>query len=146
MLMLKNVMCWLCLPLLISLNLSAAEQGAGITGVVSLSPEMALKVSPKDIVYVYAVDSKTRRITLATLRTTVRKLPLHFTLNDTLAASSERRLSGVSRVDLLARVSRNPAAARVGPDLMGEVAGIAHDSSGVELVIDTLMQCVQPGG
>jgi len=123
---------------------SALAQPVGISGVVRLAPELALQVSGKDIVYVYVRDSETRRLSLATLRTTVRKLPLRFTLDDSMAPSSERRLSRFSRVDVLARVSRNPAGARRGPDMMGSVVDIGNDSSGVELVIDTLMVCTPP--
>lgn len=142
--MLKIASYWVALLLLLPLSLSAANGAVGISGVVSLSPELALQASPRDVVYIYAVDSKTRSMTLATLRTTVRKLPLRFTLDDSLAASPERRLSDFSEVDVVARVSRSPISARGGPDLMGVLEGIDSNSAAVELVIDTQMLCVQP--
>ena len=120
------------------------DRSPAITGVVSLTPELALQVSGRDIVYIYARDSQTGALTLAIWRTTVRKLPLRFRLDDSLAPSADRRLSDYSRIDLIARVSRNPAAARRGPDMIGVVEGISNASSGVELVIDTLMTCAGP--
>ena len=136
---------WWLLLLVMGMDVSAADVTAdspAITGVVSLSPELALQVSGKDIVYITAGDSRTRRLALATVRTTVRKLPLHFTLDDSLAPSSDRRLSGFQHIDLVARVSRNPAGAKRGADMMGVLEGISNDSRGVEVVIDTLMLCV----
>ena len=140
-----------CLGLLLLLvpgmGVMAADNAGtspAITGVVSLTPELALQMSGRDIVYIYARDSQTRALTLATWRTTVRKLPLRFTLDDSLAPSPDRQLSDYRQIDLIARVSRNPASAKRGPDMMGVVEGVSNTSSGVELVIDTLMTCGRP--
>ena len=77
-----------------------------LSGRVSLSPELAAQVSPKDTVFIYANAAEGPRMPLAIIRTTVDKLPYDFVLDDSLAMNPQMKLSQVKSVMVRARISK----------------------------------------
>ena len=77
-----------------------------LTGRVTLGPELASQVSPKDTVFIYANAAEGPRMPLAIIRTTVDKLPYDFVLDDSLAMNPQMKLSQVKSVMVRARISK----------------------------------------
>ena len=86
---------------------SGAQAGLNITGRISLAAALKDKASPTDMVYVYASPANGDRMPLAIFKSTVAKLPLNFTLDDSTAMLPERKLSGAGEVILKARISKS---------------------------------------
>lgn len=77
-----------------------------LSGRVTLAPELAAQVSPKDTVFIYANAAEGPRMPLAIIRTTVDKLPYDFVLDDSLAMNPQMKLSQVKLVMVRARISK----------------------------------------
>lgn len=86
---------------------------------VSLDKNLQQQAAPDDTVFVYAQAVSGSKMPLAIVRKKVSDLPLTMSLDDSNAMSPMAKLSGVSEVKLLARISKSGSAmAQVG-DLMG---------------------------
>lgn len=114
----------------------AAAQ-APLQGKVSLSPQLAAKAKPDDVVFIFARAAEGPPAPLAVLRKSVRDLPLAFSLDDSMAMSPASALSTAKRVIVGARVAKSGNAAAQPGDLQGLSAPVASDARGVEVVIDT---------
>ncbi|MDH4061686.1 MAG: c-type cytochrome biogenesis protein CcmI [Aquincola sp.] len=117
----------------------AAPAGAGgIRVTVSLAPALAAKVQPGDTLFVFARAAEGPRMPLAIVRMPVPaidKQPVTVQLDDSSAMSPAMKLSGASRVVVVARVSRQGGAAPVAGDLEGESAP-REPKGDIKLVID----------
>jgi cytochrome c-type biogenesis protein CcmH len=109
---------------------------AALSGVVSLAPELAAKVSPDDFVLIYARAAEGSRMPLAIVRKQVRELPVRFALDDTMAMQPEMKLSKHASVIVAARVSKSSSATPQPGDLQGASAPVPNTASGVKVVID----------
>jgi cytochrome c-type biogenesis protein CcmH len=109
-----------------------AEQ---IKGKVSLAAAAAAKVSPDDSVFVYARAAEGPRMPLAVLRRQVKDLPFEFSLDDSMAMNPAFKLSGFSRVIVVARVSKSGSAAPVKGDLEASTEPLAPGTKGIRLEI-----------
>jgi len=117
----------------------AATPGAAALRVtVSLAPGLAPKVQPGDTLFVFARAAEGPRMPLAIVRMPVPpidKQPVTVQLDDSSAMSPQMKLSGASRVVVVARVSRQGGAAPVAGDLEGESAP-REPKGDIKLVID----------
>ncbi|HJV68101.1 c-type cytochrome biogenesis protein CcmI/CycH [Ideonella sp.] len=114
---------------------AAPAPGATVRGRVELAPALAAKASPDDTVFVFARPAEGSRMPLAILKKRVRDLPLEFTLDDSLAMSSQARLSQASQVVVGARVSKSGQAMPQPGDLEGLSTPVKPGASGLKLVI-----------
>jgi cytochrome c-type biogenesis protein CcmH len=103
---------------------------------VRLSPRLASRVSPGDTVFIFARASQGPRMPLAIQRHQAKELPLQFTLDDSMAMSPQAKLSGASRVDIGARISKSGSAMPQPGDLQGVVREVAVGSHAVTVEID----------
>ena len=114
-----------------------------ISGRVTLSPGLAAKAGPQDILFILARAVNGPRIPLAVLRKRVADLPAEFLLDDTLAMSPELKLSGFSEVVVSARISKSGNATTQSGDLQGVSAALKLDpkagARGVAVVIDSVV-------
>jgi len=86
---------------------------------VSLSPAMAKKAAPNDVVFVFARAANGPRMPLAVVRKQVKDLPATVVLDDSSAMSPEMKLSGVPEAIVVARVSKSGEAGAQAGDLEG---------------------------
>ena len=115
-----------------------AQAAAGaLQGKVSLSPKLAAKAKPDDVVFIFARAAEGPPAPLAVARTTVRDLPYAFSLDDSMAMSPATRLSSAGQVVVAARVAKSGNAAAQPGDLQGTSGPVSSNARGVEIVIDT---------
>ena len=118
-----------------NLEIPEIKQGASLTVLVALDPEVASQVKPDDTVFVFVRAESGPPMPLAAKRLTVAELPAQITLSDADAMMPGLNLSSQARVQLVARVSRegNPTQG----EWAGASAAIANDAKGLQqLVID----------
>jgi cytochrome c-type biogenesis protein CcmH len=120
---------------------SAAKSAAAtsVSGVVSLDPALAAQASPGDTLFVFARAANGGRMPLAVLRTTVKELPLSFTLDDSMAMSPAAKLSGASQVNVGARISKSGNAIPQPGDLAGETTGVIPGAKNVAIRIGSVV-------
>jgi cytochrome c-type biogenesis protein CcmH len=117
---------------------AAASTDAGrVSGVVKLAPQLASKVAPTDIVFIYARAADGPRIPLAVVRRPAGELPVQFTLDDTMAMAPDMKLSSFPKVIVSARISKSGNAQPQPGDLQGASGAIGNGASGVTIVIDS---------
>lgn len=114
---------------------TGAQAGLNITGRISLAAALKDKASPTDMVYVYASPANGDRMPLAIFKSTVAKLPLNFTLDDSTAMLPERKLSGAGEVILKARISKSGNAIPQSGDLTGTLGPVKVGTKGLMLEI-----------
>jgi len=112
-----------------------AASGLNIAGQVSLSPALKSKVSPGDVVFVYATPTNGERMPLAVFKSTVAQLPLSFTLDDSTAMTPERKLSAAGEVLVKVRVSKSGNAIPQSGDLVGSMGPVKVGVQGLKLEI-----------
>jgi cytochrome c-type biogenesis protein CcmH len=114
---------------------AAANAGPHVSGTVTLAPALRDKVSPDDVVFVFARAASGPKMPLAIVRKKVKDLPFSFTLNDSQAMSPEMKISGFQDVVIGARISRSGQAMPQDGDLAGQTDTIKVGSEGVQLEI-----------
>jgi len=119
---------------------AAAAPATAVSGKVSLSPALAGKAAPTDTLFVFAHDVQGKKAPLAVLRKQVKDLPLQFTLDDSMAMQPQAKLSGVERVEVVARVSRSGNPVAQPGDLQGMTGVIKPGSQGLNIVIDSVVK------
>jgi cytochrome c-type biogenesis protein CcmH len=76
---------------------------------------------------------------VAVLRARAAELPLAFRLDDSMAMSPAAKLSGASRVAIVARISRSGQASAQPGDLQGTSNAVAPGATGVRVLIDRVV-------
>ncbi|MCB1888240.1 MAG: c-type cytochrome biogenesis protein CcmI [Rhodocyclaceae bacterium] len=115
----------------------AGPPKAGLTGTVTLDPDVADKVAPGDTVFIFARAAQGPRIPLAILRKRASDLPVAFTLDDSMAMTPNMRLSSVPEVIVGARVSKSGNAMPQPGDFEALSEPVRSNASGLTLVIAT---------
>jgi cytochrome c-type biogenesis protein CcmH len=129
----------LTVPLLLSLLMTACGGSGpqtGISGTVSLDPQLADQVSAEETVFLFARRPAGPPMPLAIQRLTVGDLPYRFTLDDS-QAMTDLALSSVEQAVVVARVSRSGQAMPQSGDLEGESGPVSTTGTdNLEIVID----------
>ncbi|WBS00979.1 c-type cytochrome biogenesis protein CcmI [Pseudoduganella sp. SL102] len=112
-----------------------AAAAGGLTGTVSLAPELAGGAAPGDAVFIFARAAQGTRTPLAVQRTTVAQLPFRFRLDDSQAMAPGLELSGADRVIVTARISRSGSAMPAKGDLEGRSAAVPADARDIAVRI-----------
>ena len=113
--------------------------GSKVSGVVTLSQSLAAEVLPTDTIYIFARAMQGPRMPLAILRTEANKMPIEFTLDDSMAMDASMNLSSTSEVMVMARISRSGNATPQSGDMQGGVQNVKIGASGIEIVIDDVI-------
>jgi cytochrome c-type biogenesis protein CcmH len=121
-------------------QLKPATASTSLNGTVRLSPELKGKVSPDDVVFIFARAAQGPPMPLAVKRAKAGELPLAFALDDAMAMAPGMQLSSFPRVIVGARISKSGSANPQPGDLQGASAPVANDAQGVSVVIDTVVR------
>lgn len=114
-----------------------AAGNATVSGTVNLDPALRARVADTDTVFVFARDAAVLHgPPLATLRRTVKDLPLTFTLDDSMAIMPNMKLSSASRVVVGARISKTGNATTRPGDMEGLSQPVKIGESGIAIRID----------
>ncbi|HSI53838.1 MAG TPA: c-type cytochrome biogenesis protein CcmI [Ramlibacter sp.] len=109
-----------------------AAAGATISGTVELAAELKAKVAPDDTIMVIARVPGSR-MPVAVLRVRGAKLPMKYTLDDSLAMSPQALISAASEVEVEARISKSGQAKAESGDLISPVRTVKLGATGVTL-------------
>lgn len=90
-----------------------------ITVAVSLDPALGSRVSPDQIVFIYAQALSGPKMPLAIVRKSVQDLPLTITLDDSMAMQPNLHLADFKQVKIIARISKSGNASSQKGDLIG---------------------------
>lgn len=112
-----------------------AAATASISGEVTLAPELMRQAKPDEAVFIFARAVDGPPLPLAVIRTTVKELPLRFTLDDSMSMAPTAKLSMHKQVVVSARVSRSGQAMPQPGDLIGTVQPVAVGATGVQVRI-----------
>ena len=115
---------------------AALVPGTTIAGTVSLSPALAAKASPDDLVFIFARLAQGPKMPLAVMRKKVRDLPATFSLDDSMAMAPEMKISNFAEIVIGARVAKSGNAAPQSGDLEGFSKPVQLGAGGVAVVID----------
>ena len=96
---------------------------------------LAAKVSPDDVVFIFARPVQGPRMPLAIIRKQVRDLPITFTLDDSMSMSPTTTLSNAGEVIVGARISRSGQAIPQSGDLEGFSPPAKVGTRGMAVVI-----------
>jgi cytochrome c-type biogenesis protein CcmH len=120
-------------------QLGGVVSSASLQGSVSLDPKLKGNVSPSDTVFVLARPADGSKMPLAVLRTTVDKLPYAFALDDSMAMAPNMKLSGQSKVVVVARISKSGNPAPQKGDIEGLSAPVAPGETGLKVVMSRVV-------
>lgn len=118
---------------------AADVSGAAVRVRVSLSPDMASKVSPQDTLFIFARSLSGPPMPLAASKHVVAELPIEVVLTDANAMAPMAKLSNVSHTNIVARVSKSGQPIAQAGDLYGQVENVSvNDGTSVDVLIDTV--------
>jgi cytochrome c-type biogenesis protein CcmH len=122
-------------------NSSAAAPASDqvIRGSLEITPELKAKLGKDDIIFLFARPLQGGP-PVAAVRGPAIQLPMDFELSDRLAMNPGNLLSMHKEVVLVARVSKSGGPMAQPGDLEGSVSGVKVGVSGVNLVIDKVVQ------
>jgi cytochrome c-type biogenesis protein CcmH len=112
--------------------------GSTVSGTVDLSPDLKAKVSPTDMVFIFARPAGGSRMPVALTSVQVKDLPAQFTLDDSQAMSPGMVLSGQTEVIVGARVSKSGSPMPNSGDLEGLSSPVKVGSSGAKVTISNV--------
>jgi cytochrome c-type biogenesis protein CcmH len=127
-------------PTLAATEVTPGQIRAQVSGTVTLAPALAAQAAPEDTVFIFARSAAGPRMPLAVLRKQVKDLPLHFTLDDSLAMSPTSKLSSVASVVVGARVSKGGNAIPRDGDLQGQLSDVTVGSADLKIEIDEVVR------
>jgi len=106
---------------------------------VKLSPALAGKAAPGDVVFIFARAAQGPRMPLAIVRKQVKDLPVTVTLDDSMAMVPDMKMSSFPQLVIGARVSKSGDAITKPGDLEGYAQPIKAGAPGsVEVVITSV--------
>ena len=118
---------------------SATAAATALKVTVSLSPALARKVAPNDVVFVFARAASGPRMPLAIVRLHVKDLPTTVVLDDSQGMNPQMKLSSAPEVIVVARVSKSGMADVQDGDLEGVSAPVASGTKTVSISIDKVL-------
>jgi len=99
---------------------NAADKPVQLTISVTLDEKLKAQAASNDTLFVYARAAQGPRMPLAITRKQVKDLPITVTLDDSMAMMPAMKLSSVSQVIAMARVSKSGSAMTQSGDIVGE--------------------------
>jgi cytochrome c-type biogenesis protein CcmH len=113
-----------------------AKSNLKVSGMIMLEPALKARVAEDDTVFIFARDADAQRPPLAILRKTVKDLPVTFTLDDSMAAMPNFKLSSATNLVVGARISKSGNAMPSPGDWQGFSQPVKMGSSGITVTIN----------
>ncbi|MBS0587856.1 MAG: c-type cytochrome biogenesis protein CcmI [Proteobacteria bacterium] len=107
-----------------------------VSGNVTISSDLAAKVSPGDTLFIYARAKSGPKMPLAILRLKASDLPASFTLTDDMAMTPTMKMSSFPEVVIEARVSKSGQAVTASGDLQGFSEPVKLGHNAISIVIN----------
>ncbi|KFZ37725.1 cytochrome C biogenesis protein [Shewanella mangrovi] len=127
-------------------NLKAEDKAASaetaaktVTVKLSVSPELASKVSNTDMIFVFARPTEGPSVPVAATKVSAKALPVTVVLDDTTNMGGSVKLSESKNVEVIAVLSKHGNLKPEAGDLRGKLASIDVGGTG-DLVLDTEVQ------
>lgn len=111
-----------------------------VTVQISVSPELAAKVSDSDMLFIFARTIEGPKVPLAATKISAKALPATITLDDSTNMGGDAKLSSAKQVEIIAVLSKHGSVKPQSGDLKGSLNGVAVGGESVHLVLDTLVQ------
>lgn len=118
---------------------SATAAATALKVTVTLSPALAGKAAPDDVVFIFARPASGPRMPLAIVRKQVRDLPVTVSLDDSQGMSPAMKLSSTPEVIVVARVTKSGMADARDGDLEGVSAPVASGTKAISISIDKVL-------
>ncbi len=118
---------------------STAAVGTSLKVNVSLSPTVASKAAPNDVVFIFARATQGSRVPLAIVRKQVKDLPTTVVLDDSQGMSPQMKLSSAPEVVVVARVSKSGMAGPQDGDLEGVSTSVKSGAKSVSISIAKIL-------
>ncbi|MFZ2301083.1 MAG: c-type cytochrome biogenesis protein CcmI [Gallionella sp.] len=115
------------------------NQAQTIFGKVSLSPVLTDKVSPTDTVFIFVRNAEGSKTVVAALRKEVKDLPSQFIFDDSMVIQPKVKLSGLDKIEVVARISKTGDPTGKPGDLQGST-GVIKPDKGLNITIDTVIK------
>jgi len=119
---------------------STAAANNKVEGTVTLSPALASRVKPDDVVFIFARAAEGPRMPLAIIKRQVKELPAKFALDDSTAMTPNMTLTSYPQIVVGARVSKSGNAMPNAGDLEGYSPPVKAGATGLNVVIDRVLQ------
>ena len=116
-----------------------AVVGKGVSGVITITPELASRIKPDELLMVIA-RKPGERMPVAVLKTAVSAFPVRFTLDDSLAMNPAALISQQSEVTVEVRISKTGMAKAEAGDLLSSQQTVKVGSSNIRLTVDRVQQ------
>ncbi|BDX22005.1 hypothetical protein TUM22923_13260 [Polynucleobacter sp. TUM22923] len=123
------------LPLAPTPNSVPMTSGKGISGTISIAPEVKSQLKSGDVLMVIA-RKPGERMPVAVLRAPLTTFPMSYLLDDTLSMSPNTLISGLSEVVVEVRISKTGMAMPEAGDLISMAKTVKVGSSNVQLLVD----------
>jgi len=115
---------------------SPAATSLSVSGQVTISSDLATKVSANDTLFIYARAKSGPKMPLAILRLKASDLPATFTLTDDMAMTPTMKMSSFPEVVIEARVSKSGQAFTASGDLQGFSEPVKLGHNNIAIVIN----------
>ena len=112
---------------------------AKISGKVAINSDLINKMSPNDVLFVFARAKTGPKMPLAILRLSAKDLPTTFSLNDDMAMTPTMKMSSFPEVVIGARVSKSGQAVPSSGDLEGFSQPVKLGAKDVMITIDQVV-------
>lgn len=118
---------------------TAVAAATSLKVAVTLSPAVAKKAAPDDLVFIFARATQGPRMPLAIVRKQVKDLPTTVVLDDTQSMSPLMKLSSAPEIVVVARVSKTGKADARDGDLEGMSAPVMSGTKAISISIDKVL-------
>lgn len=112
---------------------------AKISGKVAISSDLINKISPNDVLFVFARAKTGPKMPLAILRLSAKDLPTTFSLDDDMAMTPTMKMSSFPEVVIGARVSKSGQAVPSSGDLEGFSQPVKLGAKDIMITIDQVV-------
>lgn len=113
-----------------------AATSLSVSGSVTISNDLASKVSPGDTLFIYARAKSGPKMPLAILRLKASDLPASFKLTDDMAMTPTMKMSSFPEVVIEARISKSGQAVTASGDLQGFSEPVKLGHNNIAIVIN----------